>query len=179
MNRTLKIALAVLLLCLSGAALALTKTSFQPAFVSAALPAAGAWGNGATVKTGSAETAKLYCKYTSHATSTIGFADIAVQFSPDASVTWYDYAKCADDAAKAAVTGVDEYQAECMTAVWYVSTPGVGATAESLPVLNFDLRGVAGSFRDNGRIRMRAREAGEAGKMGTLVCTWGLGWIER
>ena len=168
-----------LTLALAIPAAARVHSVFVNGFTSAALAAAGAWSAGATVNPGAAEIARLYCTYTTHATSTTGYPDISVQFSNDAAVTWHDYAKCADDSAKAAVTGVDEYQAECMTAIWYISTPGVGATAASLPVLEFDLRGVAARVEGNGRIRVRGREAGEVGKMGTLACEWGLGEIAR
>lgn len=177
-TRRLSVALAALLL--AGSAAALTSTSFEVGYASAVLPALEAWSAGATVYTRKAEVARLYCKYTTHASSTTGYPDLKVQFSSDAAVTWYDYAVCNDEAAGTTVAGgVDEWQARCYTRVWYIDTPGVAATAASFPVLEFDLRGLAGSHTDKGRIRVAGREVGDTTNRGTLACTWGLGMIER
>lgn len=171
-------ALAVLLVAAS--ALAVAKTEFVVAYASAVLPASAAWSAGATTATKQAEVARLYCKYTTHASSTTGYPDLKVQFSPDSATTWYDYAVCDDESAGTTVAGgVDEWQGRCYVRVWYIDTPGVGATAASFPVLEFDLRAVAGSFAGTGRIRMLGREVGDGTNRGTLACTWGLGMIER
>ena len=177
-TRRLSVALAALLL--AGSAVALTSTSFEAGYASAALPAAGAWGYGSTAYTRKAEVARLYCKYTTGAASTTGYPGIKVQLSPDSAVTWYDYAVCDDASAGTATTyAVDEWPARCYVRTWYIDTPGKVATAVSLPVLEFDLRGLAGSHTDKGRIRVAAREVGSVGTPGTFACTWGLGMIER
>ncbi len=164
-----KILIALLLVSLP--VLASVKSSTVPAFVSAVLPASGAWANGSAAVANSAEVAKLYCTYTTHASSTTGYPDLKVMISTDGT-TYNDYAICADDAAKAAATGVDEYQAECLTRIWYIATPGVAATAEDFPVLEFDLRGVK-------LIRVSGREIGDGTNRGSLECNWGLGEITR
>jgi len=176
--RSSLIALAAVALCASSAA-ALTFTSFETGFASAVLPAASAWSAGATAYTRKADVARLYCKYTTHASSNTGYPELKVQVSPDAATTWYDFAVCDDATVGTAVAGgPDEWKARCYVRVWYIDTPGIAATAASFPVIEIDLRGVAGANTDKGRIRVQGREVGDTTNRGTLACTWGLGMTE-
>jgi len=174
-----RIAILLALALTASSALALTFTSFENGYTSAALPAAGAWGAGSTAYTRKADTARLFCTYKTATGSTTGYPEIKVQLSPDAAVTWYDFAVCDDATAGTTVAGgVDNWQARCYVRTWYIDTPGVALTTVSFPVIEIDLRGVSGSNTDKGRIRMQAREAGNVGAPGTMACTWGLGMTE-
>lgn len=176
------VAVAVIAIAIGAtAAVAMTRSEFVTGFASAALPASSAWAEGSSATMSNAEVARLYCKYTSHASATAGRCEYKVQLSPDSATTWYDYAVCDDAAASqaGATYAIDEWEAQCYVRVWTHDTAGAGSKAQALPVLEFDLRGVAGDSSQAGRIRVLAREVGDTTNRGTFACTWGLGRIER
>jgi len=166
--------LASLIVFASAAAVAGVMKRSVTGFTSATLPASSAWADGVSADPGDAEIAKLYCTYTTSATSTTGYAEARVQISADSGTTWNSYAVCEDDAAVTSETGLDSWGSDCYERVWRAETPGATATARQMPVLEFDTRGVT-------RFRVSGREAaaGSPADRGTFACTWIFAWTTR